>query len=131
MDKNLLVSADLTSQSPQTVVYKINPKATWSDGVPFDAKDFIYMWKSLNGTNKDLDVASTTGYENIKSVTGSDGDKTVTVVFSKPFADWKSLFTNMVPAHYTQKQPGGLEHRPGQEHADLGRGVCHHRLQAG
>ncbi len=107
MDKNLLVSADLTSQSPQTIVYKINPKATWSDGVPFDAKDFIYMWKSLNGTNKDLDVATTTGYENIKSVTGSDGDKTVTVVFSKPFADWKSLFTNMVPAHYTQKQPGG------------------------
>ncbi len=107
MDKNLLISADLTSKSPETVVYKINPKATWSDGVPVDAKDFIYMWKSLNGTNKDLDVFGTTGYDNIKSVTGSNNDKTVTVVFKENFADWKSLFTNMVPAHYTQKQPGG------------------------
>jgi len=107
IDNNLLTSAELTSQEPETIVYKINPKAVWSDGVPIDAKDFIYMWKSLNGTNKDLDVASTTGYENIKSVAGSDGDKTVTVVFKDKFADWKSLFSNILPSHYVQKQAGG------------------------
>ncbi len=107
MDKHLLDSAELTNKSPETVVYKINPKAVWSDGVPIDASDFIYMWKQQNGTNKDLDVASTTGYENIKSVTGSDGGKTVTVVFAQPFADWKSLFSYILPSHYVQKQPGG------------------------
>jgi peptide/nickel transport system substrate-binding protein len=41
-------------------------------------------------------------------VTGSDGGKTVTTVYSTPFADWQSLFSNgIVPAHYTKAQPGG------------------------
>ena len=42
-----------------------------------------------NGTIKDNDVASTTGYDQIESVEGSDNGKTVTVVFKDPFADWK------------------------------------------
>ncbi len=66
------------------------------------------------------DTASSTGYNQIASVTGSNppngqacapgsaadrnaglcpnGD-TVTVKFANPFADWKSLFINIVPAH--------------------------------
>ena len=32
-------------------------------------------------------------------MTGSNGGKTVTVVFSSPFSDWKSLFSDMMPAH--------------------------------
>jgi peptide/nickel transport system substrate-binding protein len=61
-----------------------------------------------NGKNKNIDVATTTGYEDIKSVTGSDNGKTVTVVFKNKFADWKSLFSQvMVPAHYGKAQPGG------------------------
>jgi peptide/nickel transport system substrate-binding protein len=98
LDKDLMVSAEITSTAPQTIVYKIRPEAKWSDGVPIDAKDFIFMWKSLNGSNAKLDVASTTGYEDIKSVTGSDGDKTVTVVFKKAFPDWRSMFT-LLPSH--------------------------------
>ena len=33
--------------------------------------------------------------------------KTVTVVFDENFADWPSLFTNLLPAHYVDRQPGG------------------------
>ena len=109
LDKDLMVSAELTTSSPETIVYKIKPEAKWSDGVPVDAKDFIFQWKALNGTDKKYDVASTSGYEDITSVTGSDADKTVTVVFKKPFAEWRSLFGNIVPSHILEKDPKGPE----------------------
>jgi peptide/nickel transport system substrate-binding protein len=107
MDDALLDSAEQTSDDPQTVVYKIKQDAAWSDGTPLSADDFIYNWKQQNGTIKDNDVATTTGYDQIKSIEGSDNGKTVTVVFKTPFADWKGLFTGIVPAHYIQKRPGG------------------------
>ena len=110
MNEDLLDSAEQTSENPQTVVYKIKPAAVWSDGVPISADDFIYLWKNLNGTIKDNDVSGTTGYDQMKSVTGSDNGKTVTVVYKTPFADWKSMFASgnfILPAHYVEKQPGG------------------------
>lgn len=109
LDKDLMVSAELTKSEPETIVYKIKPEAKWSDGVPVDAKDFIFNYKAQNGTDKKFDVASTTGYEDVASVTGSDTDKTVTVVFKKKFAEWKSLFGNLIPAHIVQKDPKGIE----------------------
>ena len=106
LNTQLMDSATQTSTSPQTIVYKINPAAKWADGTPISADDFIYNWQAQSGNSQYTDVggkpfddASTTGYNQIKSVTGSNGGKTVTVVFSTPFADWKSLFGNIVPAH--------------------------------
>lgn len=106
----LVSSAKVTSTSPQTVVYQINPKAVWSDGTPISAADFIYAWQSQSGNPKYKDVGgkaflpgSTSGFNQIQSVTGSNNGKTVTVVFSKPFADWQSLFSEMTPAHIAQK----------------------------
>jgi peptide/nickel transport system substrate-binding protein len=110
MNSDLLDSWEQTSDNPHTIVYKIKQNASWSDGTPVSADDFIYMWKNLNGTIKDNDVATTTGYDQMKSVTGSDNGKTVTVVYKTPFSDWKSMFcsgTYMLPAHYIGKQPGG------------------------
>jgi peptide/nickel transport system substrate-binding protein len=110
MNSDLLASWEQTSDNPHTVVYKIKPNASWSDGTPVSADDFIYMWKNLNGSIKDNDVATTTGYDQMKSVTGSDNGKTVTVVYKTPFADWKSMFCSgsyILPAHYIGKQPGG------------------------
>jgi peptide/nickel transport system substrate-binding protein len=110
MNADLLESAEQTSEDPQTLVYKIKPNAVWSDDTPVSADDFIYLWKNLNGTIKSNDVASTTGYDQIESVTGSDNGKTVTVVFKTPFRDWKSLWSTgnfILPAHYVEKQSGG------------------------
>lgn len=110
LNTDLVTSAKVTSSSPQTVVYQINPKAAWSDGTPITADDFVYMWQANSGDAKYTDVggkaylpASTAGYNQVKSVTGSGGGKTVTVVFSKPFGDWQSLFEDLMPAHIAKK----------------------------
>ena len=110
MNEDLLESAEQTREDPQTVVYKIKPNAVWSDGTPVSADDLIYLWKNMNGTIKSNDVSTTTGYDQMKSVKGSDNGKTVTVVFQTPFRDWKSMFasgTFILPSHFVEKQSGG------------------------
>ena len=127
LNNQLLRSAVQTSLNPQTVVYTLNPKAVWSDGTPITADDFIYNWQAQSGNpaytdvgGKPYDDASTTGYSQIAAVVGSnpsggaactagstaDGNaglcpngRTVTVTFKPTFTDWRSLFTNIVPAH--------------------------------
>jgi peptide/nickel transport system substrate-binding protein len=45
-------------------------------------------------------LLSTSGYDQIGSVTGSDGGRTVVVTLSRPYADWKALFRQrLFPAH--------------------------------
>jgi peptide/nickel transport system substrate-binding protein len=100
LNTDLMVSAEVTNKSPQTVVYKIQPSAVWDDGTPIDAADFTYAWKSQNGTDcKTCAAASNAGYDQIQSVTGSDNNKTVTVVFKTGYADWEGLFGPLYPAH--------------------------------
>jgi len=110
MDDQFLDSAEQTSADPQTIVYKIKQNAVWSDGTPISADDFIYFWENQNGTIKSNDVASTTGYDQVESVTGADNGKTVTVVYKEPFSDWKALFGvsgGLLPSHYISKREGG------------------------
>jgi len=103
-NKDMLVSEPaIKSQSPQTIEYKIRPEAKWDDDTPINADDFIYAWKTLDGHDKKINAAGTTGYDQIQSVTGSDSGKTVTVVFKDPYADWKGLFTGLYPAHIAAK----------------------------
>ncbi len=109
LDTELMDSAELVDTNPQTIIYKIDPKAVWSDGVPINADDFVYNWQAQSGNpaltdvdGKPYDAVSVAGYDQIRSVTGSDGGKTVTVVFDKPYADWESLFgagRPLIPAH--------------------------------
>lgn len=100
MNSDLLVSAEETSTAPLTVVYKINPKAVWSDGSQISVEDFRYTWASSDPRQcPKCATTSTTGYDQIKSLEGSDGGKTVTVTFGKSFGDWKSLFSPILPAY--------------------------------
>ncbi|NIH78682.1 ABC transporter family substrate-binding protein [Amycolatopsis viridis] len=117
LNPDFVTSADITSTNPQTVVYKLNPKAVWSDGTPFNADDFIYNWKVQNGKDcPDCAPANTSGYEQISSVVGSDNGKTVTVTFAKPYTDWKNLWSSsgaIYPAHLAAQHgdlnsPAGL-----------------------
>ncbi|MDX6223390.1 MAG: glutathione transport system substrate-binding protein, partial [Frankiales bacterium] len=114
------LSAQETSTSPQTIVYKINPKAVWEDGSPLNADDFTLTWnlqstKACGGAAADApanaptycDPASTSGYDQIKSLTGSNNGRTVTVVFSSPYSDWRALFGPIMPAHIAAKHGGG------------------------
>ncbi|MDQ1648477.1 MAG: glutathione transport system substrate-binding protein [Frankiaceae bacterium] len=100
LNSDLLDSAQQTAGSPQqTIVYKIKQSAVWSDGTPISADDFIFGWQTQNGADPAYSAASSTGYEDITAVKGTDGGKTVTVTFRKPFADWQSLFGVLLPAH--------------------------------
>jgi peptide/nickel transport system substrate-binding protein len=113
LNTEVVTSATVVKGSPQTIVYRINPKAAWSDGVPISADDFIYNWQAQSGNPKFKDVggkpflpSATSGYNQIASVTGSNGGKTVTVVLSKPYGDWQSLFSQnkpLLPAHIARK----------------------------
>ena len=99
-DPNYLVSAQQTSASPQTIEYKLNPKAKWSDGTPITEADWAAEWKAQNGKNKAYQVASTTGYDQISSVTQGSNKFDVIVKFAKPYVDWKALFAPLYPAAY-------------------------------
>jgi peptide/nickel transport system substrate-binding protein len=113
LNTEVVTSATVAKANPQTIVYQINPKAVWSDGVPISASDFIYNWQAQSGSPKFKDIggkpflpATSAGYNQVASVTGSNGGKTVTVVFSKPYGDWQSLFSQanpLLPAHIAQK----------------------------
>ena len=104
-NSDLIVSSEAISLNPQTIVYTLNPKAVWSDGVPITATDFKYAWDLQKGDPvvSSPDVSSIAGYRDIASVTGSNGGHTVTVKFKTTFADWQMLFDNLVPAHVMER----------------------------
>ncbi|MDX6228020.1 MAG: glutathione transport system substrate-binding protein, partial [Frankiales bacterium] len=114
------LSAEETSTGPQTIVYTINPEAVWNDGTPLNADDLILTWnlqssKACGGAAADApassptfcDPASTSGYDQIKSLTSSNNGETATLVFATPYSDWRSLFGPIMPAHIAAKNGGG------------------------
>ncbi len=104
-NSQLINSSELINTKPETIVYTLNPKAVWSDGVPISAADFEYAWQQQRGdeTVPADQVSSIAGYRDIASVTGSNGGQTVTVKFKTTFADWQMLFDNLLPAHVMEK----------------------------
>ncbi len=113
LNSDLLTSVELTQSSPQTIQYRLNPSAVWSDGVPVSASDFVYAWQSQRGGGHDpggapTSASSTVGYRDIASVTPTPGTDGVTVVFARPFADWRMLFSEMLPAHVAERV--GFDH---------------------
>jgi len=96
-----LISKFKLQQNPMRVTYYLKAKAKWSDNVPVSGKDIRFTWKTIMDP-KIKDHVSQAGYDQIKSVTGSG--KVVKVTFTKPYADWKDLFTSgfVLPAHALQ-----------------------------
>ena len=89
---------ELMPGPPQVVKYELNPKAIWSDGTPISAADFIAQWKALSGKDSAFHIASSNGYDHIKSVTQGATRFEVIVTFSTPYADWKALYSPLYPA---------------------------------
>jgi peptide/nickel transport system substrate-binding protein len=102
---NLIIQSELVSTKPETIVYTLNPKAVWSDGVPITASDFEYAWaqQRVDSSTTSPTVASVEGYNDISSVQGSNKGRTVTVKFRTTFADWQMLFANLLPSHIMEK----------------------------
>jgi peptide/nickel transport system substrate-binding protein len=100
-NQDVVLQAELVNTAPQTIVYTLNPKAVWSDGVPISAEDFIYAWEQQRDVAAGGSAlsASSLGYRDIESVRGSNDGRTVTVVFKTDFDDWPMLFNDLLPAH--------------------------------
>jgi len=84
----------------ETITYKINPAAKWSDNVPITCDDFVY---TNNQQQKSDDIYDRTGYVDIDTVTCPD-PKTAVVKYKqgKTFASYQSLFSGSVglmPSH--------------------------------
>jgi ABC-type transport system substrate-binding protein len=105
LDHNLMVSAQVTNADPFTVVYQVRTDASWSDGTPVDAADFVYLRSQLISQPGVIDPA---GYRLISDITARDNGKTVTVTFAKAYPAWRSLFTDLLPAHLLKDAPGGF-----------------------
>ncbi len=105
MDPTLLVSAEVTGQSPFTVTYKIRPEAQWTDNAPIAADDFWYLWRQMVSQPGVVDPA---GYDLITAVQSLEGGKQAVVTFAQPYPAWRELFDNLLPAHIVKDVPGGF-----------------------
>ena len=105
MDRTLLESAQVTSEDPFTVTYRIRPEAAWTDNAPIGADDFWYLWRQMVSVPGVVDPA---GYDLITGVQSVEGGKTAVVTFSQPYPAWRELFNNILPAHIVKDVPGGF-----------------------
>ena len=100
VNEALLKSAEVVNSDPMTVEYVLQDDAQWSDGTPIGVDDFVYT-QAVQDPEKcpECLAAFTEGYSDIESVEGSDDGRTVTMVYSEPFSEWRSLFNYILPAH--------------------------------
>ena len=102
------------SDNPLTVKYTVNDGVKWSDGTPVTAADLVLQWAAFSGYYNDADADGQEGYVLLLlrrrhhglgltdfPEIGADG-RSITVKYSKPFADWEIAFGGPgidVPAH--------------------------------
>ena len=105
LDPTLLVSAEVTTDGPFTVTYKIRPEAQWTDNAPIGADDYWYLWRQMVSQPGVVDPA---GYDLVTGVQSIEGGKTAVVTFSQPYPAWRELFNDILPAHIVKDIPGGF-----------------------
>ena len=103
LDKTVATSAQVTAQNPFTVTYELNLEASWTSNAPIAAEDFVYLWERMRDEPGVVDAA---GYRLITDVRSRAAGKAVDVVFSQPYPAWKTLFSNLLPAHLLKDAPG-------------------------
>lgn len=102
-----------TKDNKTVVTYKLNEKAVFNDGTPFDWKAFETTWKANNGTNKDYNANSTDGYSLIESVKQGANAKEVVVTFKQVDPWYGGLFNYVLhpkvdsPDKYNNAYKGG------------------------
>src|SRR4051812_5577777 len=101
VNTDYFTSITKTSSSPQTIEYKINPKAKWSDGTPITWEDLKDLWQATNGKNEKFSISGSQGWDTIASVTRGADDQTAVVKYATPYTDWQSLFDPLVPKSLT------------------------------
>ena len=117
VDNDYMQSITVTSTDPQVIEWKWRPEAVWSDGQPIGCKDMYLLWLAANATAKDGDAqvfdSAPNGYDQISKIDCSPDGRTVTTTFSKPYADYRGLFSvagqaggQLLPAHILEQRTG-------------------------
>ncbi|WP_134773501.1 ABC transporter substrate-binding protein [Ornithinimicrobium flavum] len=126
-------SYEKTSDEPLTVEYTISDEATWSDGTPITANDYLLTWASTNpdylfGAEAGGDDASATsapaeGEEEAENTgefnpvsdwstyvtqppEADPSGKTFTVTYDEPYPDWEIAVSGALPSHVAAEQAG-------------------------
>ena len=120
-----------TSDSPLTVKYTVNKDEVWSDGTPVDAADVLLNWAAQSGNVNTIPAekvktddatglpkntkgqvyfdSSSIGLSFVKETPKiTDDDKTLTLVYTKPFADWQYDIPDLMPAHVVGMKALGI-----------------------
>jgi peptide/nickel transport system substrate-binding protein len=98
IDSDYLESAKVVATEPkQVVLYKLDQQAVWSDGREIGAADFAAQWRALSGKDAAYWTARNAGYDRIEKIERGKNDLEVRVTFSRPYADWKALFSPLYP----------------------------------
>jgi len=130
-------SYELVSGDPLTVKYTVNAGVRWSDGVPVDAADLLLNWVA-NSRARDTpgyvpgaladpqtheisgDLPADTVYFDSGAQPDSglglvhdlptvgDDNRSITMVYSAPYADWELVFPSALPAHVVGGKALGL-----------------------
>jgi peptide/nickel transport system substrate-binding protein len=103
------------------VKYTINDGVKWSDGTPVTAADLVLQWAAFSGYYNDADAdgkKGTTYFSYAGDPTGlaltdfpelGDDNRSMTIKYSKPFADWEIALGGPgidIPAHVLAKKAG-------------------------
>jgi peptide/nickel transport system substrate-binding protein len=89
-------------EDPLTVRFTIREDAAWSDGVPVTGEDVRFTWQAM--IDPENTVAGSAGWQAIERI-DVEPERTVTVVFRRPYPEWRSLFSSsgkggvLLPAH--------------------------------
>jgi len=93
----------LETSPVQTITYKINPKAVWSDGTAITCADFKYTWQQVASGK---DIYDPTGYTDIDTVDCANPAQAVVKYKSgKTYSGWQQLFGaayGIMPSHILQ-----------------------------
>ncbi len=91
----LVSDVDVTKEPPFTLTYHIRPEASWSDGRPVSARDFVFTHKAIRTL---LEPNSPDPHFQVRSIRAL-GPKTVRVVLRSRVGGWRNLFARVLPQH--------------------------------
>jgi peptide/nickel transport system substrate-binding protein len=106
----------LLTEEPWQYQFKLSQEAVWNDGTPITVDDFLVTWymstAPAEGWCDECRSRSSGGADQIESIEGSDGGKTVTVTLKEGqkdleyFGDWGqgSVSSGIYPAHIATEQ---------------------------
>lgn len=122
-------SYEVVSEDPLTVTYTYAETAMWSDGTPAGPADLLLEWAAQSGKFNNVeaeydDEGNITNQDELDAGIYFDGadpgvalieetptieDNSITLVYSRPFADWEVAIDNNLPAHVVAQRALGIE----------------------